>query len=378
MAKLFSLSYGPIFRSLVGGRRMVVICDDLGIQAALRDKTRALSTYTVHRDVCVAVADIDPEASHYLPDRLLPLTADIFSQAALRHITPSLNRVLYEYVESFKDTTRRNDHEQLTLSDFVGKGLYSAVSIGVFGIEFPTSTYPDFVAIDTNFLHLMLRLPLLTLSTRRSRTRLLRAIDQYIENAGPSCGAGTLPDPAAKILNTLFDLHLSTPDQNGMLLLFMWGLHSSSIRMAFWLLAYLLNNPTALTLVRDEIDRTLACDFPDVGSLLDAPAGALDGPNLSYLTSVVKEALRISSTTSPVREVSEDTCITLSTGETYALQKGEFITMNIPMMHGASNAYSSPLAFEASRFKENDGKRLPYLPWGSGEHVVSSYILLQA
>ncbi|KAI0339044.1 cytochrome P450 [Trametopsis cervina] len=369
------LAYGPIFRCLLGNQKMIVICDGAGIQSVLRDKTRVLSTYIVHRGVASAVAKVGADVSHYLPDRLLPLTTEIFSVTDLHHILPALNRTLNQYVENIKSAAYNPQY--LPLATFVGDGLYSAVSTGVFGAQFPVSTFKDFEEIDMNFANLMTQLPFLSTNAKRSRERMLACIGAYIDEAGPSGGAGTLPDPATKILNILTDLRLPTTDRNGMLMLFMWGLHSSTIRASFWLFAYLMNNPDALARLRTEIDSAVA-DAGGIDALLDAPHGKLDGPQFALLTSAVKEAIRASSIISPVREVCEDMVVTLSTGETFPIRKGESLTANIPLLHIGPGGYDDPLEFRLDRFSNKEERtNTLYIPWGSGEHICKGRWLAQ-
>lgn len=350
---------------------MVVICDAVGIQAVLRDKTRSLSTHSIHSDVCTAIANVNPKASHYLPDLLLPLSGDFYSMTGLISIIPVLNRWLYNYVEDMKQAA--SPHDNISLSRFVGEALYTSVSVAVFGDKFPLSTFKDFEAIDYHFADLMSGIPFLTRSTRSERAHIIAKAGEYVDEVSSHEAMGALPEPAKKIISILSDPELSKQDRDGLMVIYLWGLHSSMIRVAFWLFTYLLTDPTSLRLLRDEIDQTLSRDFKDINALLTAPPGALDGPGFTYLASVVKEALRISSVITPVREVTEDTLIPLSTGESVPLRKGEFVTANIPMYHYDVGDRDSPSTFQADRYltEDSNGRRAPYLPWGGGEHVVS-------
>ncbi|KAI0086199.1 cytochrome P450 [Irpex rosettiformis] len=368
--------YGSVFRCLIGNRRMIVICDDVAIQGVLRDKSRILSTTTIHEDVSAALLNVSPTASRYLPDILLPMSGDLLSMTGLVHIIPALNRSLHNYVERIKLSA--NSRSNFLLSTFVGEAIYGAVSVGVFGDNYPLSTFFDFESIDANFTNLLSGIPFLSRSSKSSRSRILAKVGEYIDDAlrmAPRVTSMQLPDPAQKLLAILSDPDLSKKDRDGLLVMYIWGLHSSNVRTAFWLFAYLLNDPATLRLVRDEIDQTLSRDFPDFDSLLNAPPGVLDGPGFAYLTSAVKETLRMSSVITPVREVVEDTFITLSTGETMPLRKGEFITANLPMYHYSES--DSPCNFRADRYLvgEKSGKKVPYMPWGSGEHVCKGRFL---
>lgn len=317
--------------------------------------------------------------SHYLPDRLLPLISEIFSQAELCRIAPTLNRVLKTYVDNIE--TAAYNPQYISLAQFVGESLYAAVSVSVFGKSFPVSTWADYDLVDHHFSDLLTGLPFLGRSAKRARARMVQAAGKYIDGAGPSHGAGVLPDPAARLLSILCDLGLKNKDRDGMLFLFMWGLHSSPIRVAFWLFTYLTNDPPACTRLRESIDKAIADKYHgDINALIDAPAGSLDAPEFALLNSAFKEAIRASFAIAPMRVVCEDTVITLGNGETYPLRKGEHVAPNISMVHGEADAYEEPGTFILERFtaeyaKEREAKdglkKGTYLPWGGGEHLVS-------
>ena len=373
--------YGPIFRCLAGPQRIVVVCDAVGIQSIFRDKLRVLSSASNYNSVCSSVGSVGANMSHYLPDRILPLTSDLFSPSRLCHFAPALNSSLKTCID---DIERAAYNPQYTsLSQFIGQTLYSATSIGVFGKSFPISTYDDFEMVDIHFFDLMTRLPLLSLPAKRARDRLRAAVGEYIEAAGPTYGEGVLPEPTSHLLGILCDLGLEKKDRDSMLFLFMWGVHSSQIRAAFWLFAYLLNDPPALMRLRDSIDSAVAEKYQgDINALINAPPGSLDSPEFALLSSAVKEALRVSSTIAPLREVCEDTVVTLSTGETYPLRKGEFVAPAISIVHQEDALFEDAGAFVLERFtreymkeqeaKENAMKKGTYMPWGGGVHIVST------
>ncbi|KAI0338638.1 cytochrome P450 [Trametopsis cervina] len=359
-------AYGPIFRCMLGNRSMIVVCDYAGIQAILKDKTRSLSATVSSRDIVRAIGDVDSDIGPYLFDRLVPVAADIFSIQNLPAMLPTVNRVIWRHLESIVKSGRS---QTTPLSSFVGEILFSAVTIGVYGDNFPLSALADFEILDRDFVRLLIKVPFLAISARRSRSRLLKVIDSYVESAGPSSGAGVLPEPATKLLNVLADLNISSAERNGVLLLFTWGLHTSLIRTAFWMFAHILNNPDVMYRLRTEIDQALVNEFHSIDSLLDAPPGRLDGESFALLNSLVKEALRTTSVNTPVREACEDMMITLSNGMTYPIRKGEYVAASIPALHTGAGRYENPLEFRDDRFINKDDKKAPYLPWGGGDHI---------
>lgn len=379
--------YGPIFRCLAGPQHIIVICDPVGIQGIFRDKLRVLSSASNYNSVCSGVGSVGIDISHYLPDRLLPLTGETFSPTQLCSIAPALNHAFKDYIG--KVETAAYNPKYTSLNQFVGECLYTATCIGVFGKSFPVSTYSDFEMVDAHFFDLLTRLPFISIPAKRARDRMGAAAGAYIEAAGPSHGSGVLPEPTSRLLSTLCDLGFEKKDRDHMFFMFMWGLHSSQIRTAFWLFTYLLNDPPTLERLRNSIDDAITNNFQgDIDALINAPPNSLDAPEFALLTSAVKEALRISTSIAPVREVCEDTVITLSTGETYALKKGEFVAPAIALVHNEDGSFDDAGMFVLERFtreyakekeaKENTAKKGTYLPWGSGEHIVSAAITYHA
>jgi len=321
----------------------------------------------------IAVGDIKTDVVYVMQDRLLPLTSNIFSVQGMPKLTPSLNRFIQRYIHSSLDSPARC--QNIPLSRFVGEAIYGAFSTAVFGNAFPLSTYDDFHNLDTHFLHLLSRLPFTATATKRSRHNLLQEIGKYIDRAEVEGIADSYPESAVEILSALQDLRFSPRERNGLFLAFMWGMNGMAIRASFWLFAYLLNDRDAFLRVRDEIDAAMATEFSDPTSLLDASPQKLEGPAFALLNSAVKEALRLSALGQSVRQVDGDMEITLGSGQSFPLRRGEFVMANVRALHFDANVFDDPLKFRVDRFMDDErekvrkGPNAPFWPWGSGTHI---------
>lgn len=366
-------TYGPIFRCLVGTRRIVVICDNVGVQAILRDKLNLLET--TRRGLERSVGGIDSEIGHHFSERLFPITADALSSTNLPPLLCTFSHSLAHRLEKVSPAGSNPQH--YSLFSFVGDILHSTISAAVLGDSFPASAFSDLEIMNKGFFYIVSGIPFLSAPGMRARERLRRTVAEYIENTGPSCGAGTLPEPAVQILSTLSDLQLTPSDRNGVFLFFVWGLHATLIRSAFWMMTYLLNDPDAIGRLRAEINKAIVEGFLDINALLKDPVGLLDGPQFTLLDSTVNETLRLSTTAVLTRQAREDIVVSLSNGDRFPIRKGELVAASIRAVQSDPLYYDDPFQFRADRFLDNGGvEKSQFVPWGGGKHIVSPLSML--
>ncbi|XP_076883285.1 strychnine-10-hydroxylase-like [Bidens hawaiensis] len=140
------------------------------------------------------------------------------------------------------------------------------------------------------------------------------------------------------------------------------GSDTSAVTLT-WALSLLLNNPSALKAVQDEIDEHVGKD-----RLVEES----DLKNLVYLDAVVKETMRLhpAGPLSIPRESMED-CIVSG----YNIPKGTRLFVNIWKIHRDPNIWADPSEFRPERFltshKDIDlkGKSFELLPFGSGRRM---------
>lgn len=354
---------------------MVVVCDPVAINAIFKDRNKVLSTNAIHQNIAKAMGDVESDVGQALAERLLPVTLDIFSKHALPRVVPCMNGVLSNALDPATNPILRQ--RQVSIYDFVCQSLYSALSITVFGDKFPITTYDDFMTLDANMAPLLLGIPFVGSSAKKARRRLLDEVGEYIDGASRGM-VEHYPDTALDVLQVLLDLHLQPRDQNGMLLLFMWGFHSSIMRTAFWMLAFLLNDPAELSLVQKEVD-SFVSRLPDGASLLDTTYQQTEGSGFTMMSATIKEALRVSALSLTVREACEDIDIITSTGDCFTVQKGELIALNTRTTHHNPTVYPRPTEFHADRLAASESENslkaangTQVWPFGGGAHIVST------
>ncbi|KAF2626547.1 putative cytochrome P450 [Macroventuria anomochaeta] len=134
-----------------------------------------------------------------------------------------------------------------------------------------------------------------------------------------------------------------------------WALVGNTYKLAFWLLAHLLHNPTLLYKIREEVLPAVKNDHIDETYLLKrCPA----------LDSLINEILRLTVSTSLARCVISPCTIGNKT-----LLPGRKIMLPISALHYEQSVWGpSPLTLQPDRFVLNPklAKCTSYRPWGGG------------
>lgn len=129
----------------------------------------------------------------------------------------------------------------------------------------------------------------------------------------------------------------------------------NTYKLAFWLLAHLLHEPTLLSQIREEVLLAIKPDFVDEAYLLEhCPA----------LDSLFQETLRLTVATSLARVIMSPCTIG---GKT--LVPGHRIMLPISALHHNTSTWGPlPSALEPDRFMSNPklAKSTSYRPWAGG------------
>lgn len=258
-----------------------------------------------------------------------------------------------------------------SLMPLIGESLYGAISQATFGPHYPIETYPDFETCDSDLVLLLARIPMLGRKASRAQARILRAITDYIDEAsseGPTKGA---PPMAMEMLSVLKDADLEKSDIAGTLLTIIWGMMSNTIHIPYWLMVFLLNDPSAATKIREEVDSELREHFGgDLKRLLAAPFTAVDD-HFPLIDSAIKETLRMAILLSALREAHADTEVISETGK-IRIRKGEMIMANVAAVHTDERYFENPETFRVDRFMGTERKKSSHWGFGGGTHLASS------
>ncbi|KAI7814564.1 cytochrome P450 7A1 isoform X1 [Triplophysa rosa] len=136
----------------------------------------------------------------------------------------------------------------------------------------------------------------------------------------------------------------------------LWASQANTLPAAFWSLYYTLRSAEALAAARSEVHRVLsgqALNDPDRPVSLSREQ--LD--SMTVLESIIEEALRLSSASIMIRVAKDNFTLTLDSGETVAIRKGDFIALYPQLIHLDPDIYPDPTEFKYNRFLDERGER---------------------
>lgn len=181
--------------------------------------------------------------------------------------------------------------------------------------------------------------------------------------------------------NDMFSLireaHLPVSDEAGILLGFMWGMHSNTINTTHWLFLYLLSDQPSFLRIRDEIDSKMGTMFGgDIRTFLASSASTLRSGDFPLLDSAIKETLRLTIQATTFREAHKDTEIVYGDGKRAFIQKGSWVAPNVGSVQNGGRPEDELSRFRLERYLPNqkDGnasQQPPFLAFGGGAHMVS-------
>ncbi|KAJ8277660.1 hypothetical protein GJAV_G00078220 [Gymnothorax javanicus] len=159
----------------------------------------------------------------------------------------------------------------------------------------------------------------------------------------------------------------------------LWASQANTLPATFWSLYFLLRSPEALRAAQSEVERVLKESNQEpliTGRPLILSKGQLD--SMLILGSITEEALRLSSASVMIRVANDDVSLTLDSGITAGIRKGDYIAMYPQMIHMDPEIYENPTEFRFDRFLDERGQQRKdfykngrklnkfLLPFGSG------------
>uniref|UniRef100_A0A4W3IRP0 Prostacyclin synthase n=1 Tax=Callorhinchus milii TaxID=7868 RepID=A0A4W3IRP0_CALMI len=183
--------------------------------------------------------------------------------------------------------------------------------------------------------------------------------------------------------NHLQDLELQDDMLARAMVLQIWATQGNIGPATFWLLAFLLKHPEAMTAVLDEINRNGKLHGNKIqfnNPLLTISQDLLD--NTPVFDSILNEILRLTAAPYISREILQNMTLRLADSREYNLRKGDRLCL-FPYLSPQMDPeiYEEPEKFKYDRFLNADGtekknffkngKQLKYynMPWGGGGNV---------
>jgi cytochrome P450 len=147
-----------------------------------------------------------------------------------------------------------------------------------------------------------------------------------------------------------FDNLVSESNTNSFQLAMLWASVGNTMPSMFWLLYYLLCDAECMAKVMQEIRSVIASNSGscEPGARTRFTQEMLN--QMTYIDCCLTETLRLSSGSIIMRHVVETSEITLSSGKSYTLRKGDRIGLCPPLWHNDPELYPNPSKFDPERW----------------------------
>jgi len=152
-----------------------------------------------------------------------------------------------------------------------------------------------------------------------------------------------------------------------------WAAQGNTIPATFWTMAYIMSVPEVQARVETEVRQKFASQ-PDSN-------GHFDYDTLEYTEACFKEALRLKATGAEFRIVLEDHIVTMASGTTYHVKKGQELYNSSYFQHHSEKIWDEPESYNPDRWLGANKiklKEYQYLPFGAGDHVCAGRFLAKA
>ncbi|KAL2902026.1 Geraniol 8-hydroxylase [Bienertia sinuspersici] len=168
-------------------------------------------------------------------------------------------------------------------------------------------------------------------------------------------------------------ISLTLPQVKNILMDTMTGGTDTTTAMIEWAMAEMLQHPSILRKVQDELTEIVG---------LNATVEEAHLPKLKYLSAVVKETLRLHP---PLPMLLPHSPSEPSTIGGYSIPKGVRVLLNVYAIHRDPQLWEDPLVFRPERFLYGShaekvnylGKHFQYLPFGSGRRICPGIPLVE-
>ncbi|KAI6099018.1 cytochrome P450 [Pisolithus sp. B1] len=367
--------YGPVFKFLAGGRKIVVVTSSDALASASFADHRVLSSHVQHEGHLQALYGDSPlRARIYdtVAHRIFPILDRRLSKRTLGDLAPPFSQLVFDKLKLF------SGRPQVSLMRSLTEPLYIGANGMLFGSRFPQDTYEDFCMLLSSLPKRLSNIPFWSFPSSRARDRLLQRISDYLQGANPATD-----DKLAATFTALFKEHnIPIEVAASSILSLMSSLHQNTFNVAFWLFAWLLADPTALATVRSEIEKAVREDFGNLQTFIaDANPDKVDSPSFALLNSAVLETMRLTSVQTGLRFAASD--IDIKDGEkTIPILKGEYVVLDPRGTHLDKNLYPNCDKFVVDRFVESEYRGdlaatagYPYFSLGAGKHICKGRFL---
>ncbi|MCO4745231.1 MAG: cytochrome P450 [Proteobacteria bacterium] len=351
--------HGDTFSVFLAGDRVTFVTNPLDYQAVLA--CRDLDFHELANDISSMAFD----HGHGSLPRLEEAGVSEVGITRMRgdDLADMTGRVQACFEEVLLDQEVPSDTE--TFYDWLGDVVFSATGRAVFGDGFEQDvSRADFHAVDDAFPLLLAGLPARLLGVHSARNALKKVMAIERSNA------------AAVTIERfkLFHTHGDPSELGAYQLAFLWATQANTLPAAFWTLAFLMNDASALERVSEEV-RSVLDEAPTVDGRPQMSMAILQ--RLVHVDSAINEALRLTSGSLTIRVALQDVELHLEGGKTLKVRAGERVGLYPWLTHHDARIYEAPDTYRFDRFVENgkrrrsfslDGRKVAHflMPFGGG------------
>ncbi|XP_054876614.1 cytochrome P450 7B1-like isoform X2 [Poeciliopsis prolifica] len=160
----------------------------------------------------------------------------------------------------------------------------------------------------------------------------------------------------------------------------LWASVANTLPATFWAAYFLMSQPEALKVVRQEVIDVLQDSGVDFSTSSDIRLSKEQLDKLIFLESAINESFRLSSASMNIRVAQEDFSLRLDSDRSVGVRKGDVIALYPQSLHLDPEVYDDPQTFRFDRFVQDsrektdfskEGQKLRYylMPFGSGSSM---------
>ncbi|KAM6980717.1 prostacyclin synthase [Aplochiton taeniatus] len=368
--------HGDIFTVRVAGQYVTVLLDPNAYDAVLND-TEALD-FTSYKDLLMQrIFSLQLHSSDPATERAW--MEQHFQGSSLARLSSSMHVQIQALFTATQEASSLGEWKQDGLFSLSYSLLFRAGYLTLFGSEKGSNVntvYKEFRRFDD----LLTKLARSTLKQEEKRTALLSR-ERLWDLLSPACLRGGADSSSwqQSYKQYLQEEGVDAEMQRRAMLLQLWATQGNAGPAAFWLLAFLLTHPEAMSAVQAEL-RGLPEQVDFLG--LHPHQAEETRSSTPVLDGVLSETLRLTAAALITREVLLDKILSLRPGREYRLRRGDRLCL-FPFLSPQMDPeiHHKPQAFKYDRFLNVDmtqkrsfskgGERMKYstMPWGAGSNI---------
>ncbi len=284
-------------------------------------------------------------------------------------------RRLCDLMKSEKATLEKNgtltEWKTCGLFEFSHRMIFQSSTLALFGEIDPASLEKDFRLFDDNFHHFSAALPHWVYSwffseELKARSRLNNS---WSKHPNPTHESEFIQVRKAHLLANAD--WISEKDRNGNQTGIFWGSLGNTIPTVFWCFFYLLHDPKAVEILRQEIDTYLpkfSLNNDDTNDSLIEEWTPEQLNSCVYLESVVNETLRLAGAPLITRKCNQETQLVLHDGRSLIVKPNETVAWFAGITHRDPNIFPEPNKFIFDRFLNKNAEAISgFIPFGGGK-----------